>query len=546
MKNYFLLLLLLSLNTSSQTKYRYAVNNINLPIDNRGVIANVNIFDTDPLINGAGGKFEGHIFLFASGFYISGYVNEQFFSTSISGTPLKDYQPGQVGSNPTDSLNVIHGVKRDDIPFSTRWQKWKDAVLLGADFYDGDKNGIYEPFDKNWNGTWDLNEDMPPLVGDEIAWCIYNDGVPANMKQFKIPPIGIEVHQTLFATNNPELYNTIFIKYKLLNIGLVDETLDSVYFSPWDDTDIGDASDDLGGCDTLLQSVFTYNYGTDLQYGNNPPSVFTTVLQGPIVCSGESADTAFIRNGMPMGEQRFPGFKNEGLYSFTGYTKGAPDQSDAATLTHVLNYIKGRDRLGNKLNSCDTLYGKVYGNVNCNNVNPLFWFSGDPRTKYGWIDKIASDDRKFSSIGPFKLEKNKPIEIILALVVGRGIDELNSISVARENVRNAINEYNSNFASMTYSAKPPTNPVTTYRLYQNYPNPFNPITKIRYEFPNDGIVTIEVFDILGQRVKILLNEYKIADRYEVEFEASNLSSGVYIYTLRAADYFGSRKMLLLK
>ncbi len=545
MKKY-LFLLFFPLVIYPQKTYRFFVNNINLPIDNNGIIANVNIFDPDPVINGTGGKFDDHIFLYASGFYLSGKVNDQFFSTTVSVTPLMDYQPGQVGSNPSDSVNVIYVVNKDDIPFGSNWQKWKDAVLLGADFFDGDKDGIYQPIDKNWDGTWDLSEDMPPLLGDEIAWCIYNDGVPANLKQFNIAPIGIEVQQSLFATSNPELNNTIFIKYKIINIGLVAEVLDSVYFSPWDDTDIGDAHDDFGGCDTILQSVFTYNHGPDMEYGNNPPAIFTTVLQGPIIYSGETEDTAFVRNGKLMGEQRLNRFKNLGLYSFTGYTKGDPTQADPNSLQHVLNYIHGRDRLGRKLNPCDTLYGKVYGSMNCSSVNPLFWFSGDPITRYGWLDKMARDDRKFSSIGPFTLEKQKPVEIILALVVGRGIDELNSINIARENVRKAINEYNNNFASMTYSAKPPLNPVTSYKLYQNYPNPFNARTSIRYEYPQDGIVTIEVYDILGQKVKTLLNEYRIADRYEVEFDANGLSSGLYFYTVRVNDFTLTKKMLLLR
>ncbi len=72
---------------------------------------------------------------------------------------------------------------------------------------------------------------------------------------------------------------------------------------------------------------------------------------------------------------------------------------------------------------------------------------------------------------------------------------------------------------MTYSAPPATNPVNSYVLYQNYPNPFNPTTTIRYELPQDGQVTIEIFDILGQKVKTLLNEYKKADRYEVTFSS---------------------------
>ena len=233
------------------------------------------------------------------------------------------------------------------------------------------------------------------------------------------------------------------------------------------------------------------------------------------------------------------------MYSFTGYAKSTSTQGDPQNVQHVWNYVHAKDRQGNMLNPCDTLYGKVYGNVDCNEVNPMFWFSGDPVTHNGWLDNSARDDRKFSSIGPLQLEKNKSVEILLALVVGRGTDNLNSITVARENVQRAIQEYQSNFASMTYTP-PPAIPVTTYVLYQNYPNPFNPITTIRYELPQDGLVTIEVFDILGQKVKTVLNELKNAGRYELTFSSTGLASGVYIYQLRVNEFITSKKMVLLK
>jgi hypothetical protein len=148
--------------------------------------------------------------------------------------------------------------------------------------------------------------------------------------------------------------------------------------------------------------------------------------------------------------------------------------------------------------------------------------------------------------GPFKLEKDKPQEIIIAYVLGRGTDPLNSITVARGNVQRAIEEYESNFASMTYSPPPATNPVDNYVLYQNYPNPFNPTTTIRYELPQDGIVTINIYNILGQKVKTLLNEFKRADRYEITFNGAGLASGVYFYTLKVNNFIKTKKMILLR
>ncbi len=85
-----------------------------------------------------------------------------------------------------------------------------------------------------------------------------------------------------------------------------------------------------------------------------------------------------------------------------------------------------------------------------------------------------------------------------------------------------------------------------YALYQNYPNPFNPTTLINYQLPKDGMVTIKVFDILGKEVATLVNETKPAGRYSVNFDASNLPSGVFLYELIAGPSAGSGTVSLVK
>jgi hypothetical protein len=90
-----------------------------------------------------------------------------------------------------------------------------------------------------------------------------------------------------------------------------------------------------------------------------------------------------------------------------------------------------------------------------------------------------------------------------------------------------------------------------FALEQNYPNPFNPSTTINYSIPEAGNVELKVYDILGNEVATLVNEYKSEGKYEVEFnshsgEVRNLTSGVYIYTLRTGNYIQTKKMLLLK
>ncbi len=85
-----------------------------------------------------------------------------------------------------------------------------------------------------------------------------------------------------------------------------------------------------------------------------------------------------------------------------------------------------------------------------------------------------------------------------------------------------------------------------YTLYQNYPNPFNPSTKIFYQLPQNSNVTVNVYDILGNRIKTLVNEFKVAGKYEIEFYGSKLASGVYIYQIRANNYTANKKMILMK
>ncbi len=85
-----------------------------------------------------------------------------------------------------------------------------------------------------------------------------------------------------------------------------------------------------------------------------------------------------------------------------------------------------------------------------------------------------------------------------------------------------------------------------YFLSQNYPNPFNPVTAIKYSIPNEGFVSLKIYNVLGSEVATLVNEFKNAGSYNVSFNAENLSSGVYYYKLKSGTFVETRKMILLK
>jgi len=85
-----------------------------------------------------------------------------------------------------------------------------------------------------------------------------------------------------------------------------------------------------------------------------------------------------------------------------------------------------------------------------------------------------------------------------------------------------------------------------YFLSQNFPNPFNPTTTIKYSVPENSLVTLKVFDIIGNEIESLVNEEKSVGRYEVKLNANNLASGVYFYQIRAGSFIETKKMILLK
>ena len=93
------------------------------------------------------------------------------------------------------------------------------------------------------------------------------------------------------------------------------------------------------------------------------------------------------------------------------------------------------------------------------------------------------------------------------------------------------------------------NPIQTpkdFRLEQNYPNPFNPSTSISFSIPEKGIVSLKVYNIVGEEVGVLINKNMEAGTHKVKFNASNLSSGVYFYRLTSGSFVAAKKLILLK
>jgi photosystem II stability/assembly factor-like uncharacterized protein len=106
--------------------------------------------------------------------------------------------------------------------------------------------------------------------------------------------------------------------------------------------------------------------------------------------------------------------------------------------------------------------------------------------------------------------------------------------------------YTTNNGGLTSVTKNNNQLPNKYELYQNYPNPFNPETNIKFQTSESGDVRITIFDILGRKVSILVNERLSPGTYNAVWDASDFPSGIYYYRLESNDYYETRKMILLK
>jgi len=102
------------------------------------------------------------------------------------------------------------------------------------------------------------------------------------------------------------------------------------------------------------------------------------------------------------------------------------------------------------------------------------------------------------------------------------------------------------FKLATYAKPTDAQIPAVFALSQNYPNPFNPATVIPFELPEEIMIRLEIYDVLGRRVALLVDEVKPAGAHQAQWDASGVAGGVYIYQLRAGDFVQSRKLTIVK
>jgi len=296
------------------------------------------------------------------------------------------------------------------------WNQW--PADLGAPFVDNNNNGTYEPA-----------VDIPGVNGaDQTIWYVAND-LDSNQTKFLFGtnPIGIEMQVTAWAYNREgALGNTQFRKFKLINksqpaISSSGVTYDSMYVTLWSDPDLGYASDDYMGTDTLHNFVYIYN-GEDIDNVYSPlapPALAFNLIQGPVIDSPG--------NTAPFDARVLYNTRNLGMTSSMAFLCGDPDfayppQGNISGSIQMYNFMKGEHGQGGKL------------------INPVtnqptnYYASGDPISQSGWVEGLSKgcgDRVSLITSGPFNMAPGDTQEVVFAVTIAGGKDRLNSLKLLR-------------------------------------------------------------------------------------------------------------------
>lgn len=535
-----------------------------LPFNNSGQLA-------DLTINGNTGAFYlNKPLIFSSGFAISGKAADTIFANAVnSSSRLGDYLPGPVGSNPSNNTNGVYIIRNSDSAFGQSWKMYRYAAAAGAMYHDGDGNGIYDPVDHNSNGVWDSNEDRPVFTGGDFAFTVFNDAKPAGERRYQsMTPMGIEVQQYIFTHPVSSSYykNIIFIRYRLVNRGNRADVFDSVYFSILSDPDMGDYANDFIGTDSSRKGGYIYEK-TDNVWGAEPPALmmqflgvpysyipgvsYTDINMNNVYDEGIDIplDSAAVHHGPFHGVKYIRGAVYAEGFSVTHYMSSHPTHGDPGTPMELRNYqTGGRNKSGGMLNPCDWAFGNGSTLPGCGTLNPAYIYSGSPETGTGWLNTYGLDQRLVVNTGPFRMEKDKPVDITVSYLVGQGNSAAGSVAAMREVADFTRQIYNSNFTNFTTGLKEFSGSVPgSFSLLQNYPNPFNSTTVIRYRLSERAHTTLRIYDVTGGLIQEAVNELQEPGEYSIPFVADRGSaSGVYFYELISGTKRAVQKAVYLK
>jgi len=316
--------------------------------------------------------------------------------------------------------------------YEADWTEW--PVDLGAPYFDGNGNGQYD--------SDPSSGDIPGVSGaDQTLWFVANDLNSTNTADlYGASPMGIEAQITYWAYNQSgALGNMYFRKYRLINKGAQQNTIEDMYVSMWSDVDLGASGDDFVGVDTVLSLQYCYNAGaTDAVYAPlPPPAVGFDFFQGPLVTGNagedinkngvDDASDFGIFNGQIVGPGKINLPMTAAYYFANGDPNiGDPPQGDLDGSTQFYNFFQGKFGLS----------GATFTDL-ATGQPTTYALNGDPVKRTGWLDGVQlppGDRRQGSASGPFTLAPGDTQEVVVAEICAGaipGVDRLSAISLLK-------------------------------------------------------------------------------------------------------------------
>lgn len=353
--------------------------------------------------------------------------------------------------------------------YNNSWTNW--PVAKGAPFIDRNNNGVYNPpppFSTTFtvDSLISQNQDEPGVAGadpnspaDQVIWVVFNDLSEEQSKTVvSSEPLGIEVQKTLWGYKRADaLGNLYFSRFKIINKGGVDVDttngvqagsfwIDSMYVAQWSDPDLGNAGDDLTGCDTVLSLAFVYNGqavdGEFQSFKLPPPAVGYDFLAGPMVPSAGSQAVFDLK--------RRNNFRNLGMSAYSYFSAGSPYTDPPG------DYENGTGRFWKMFRGFAPL-GTLTGadQPYASGVFPVskFPLSGDPVAGTGFLDgkgttsSFNPGDRRLLAVsGPFSMAPGDTQEVYIGTVAGIGGDRISSVAVMKFNDEFVQGTFNALFA----------------------------------------------------------------------------------------------------
>lgn len=523
--------------------------NINVLLNGNNVSAPFNKYGTFNQVrstsNRAGfewPKGSGKTAVYTSGLCIGAFVNNQLKQVSASYTG--EYQPGycEHGIFETNENFKYYKISRGDNALNNwDWANWGLMVPFGAPFIDVNHNGIFEPL-IDTPGVKNATQTIFYCMTD-ADWKSHTAGEGFGGGTL---PLGAEVHLTAWVYDSSGLQDVQFIHYTIINKS--DSIWKRTFMGIFSDPDLGDANDDATGCDTSLKLSYCYNIdNNDYTYGANPPAVGFTLLSSPI----NKSVLPYKEFGLSSSTSPYKYFSNcEGEFGW--YYKGA---------YLALSGLKNDS--SSYLDPTQSPFRKT-----------KYVYTGDPETNIGWtvfkgsiancnndstgniqyVGLSGGDVKKIFSSGAndFNMAPGDTQRFVIAQLIARGSNNLNSVTVLKSLCSQVRNFYESNFP-FVINPTPVINYPATFMLDQNYPNPFNATTRIKFHIPKiNGTVSgtvhvsLKIYDLLGRLVQTLVNGDYSAQDYEIIFDGKNFASGMYFYKMTAGDYSSVKRMMLIK